>query len=150
MNHPHVIRVENDGQLLALIIRAQFREDGIHFFTPANLPQQLGFMKYPEGKVFKPHQHPPVPREVTLTQEVLVIRKGRLRADFYTSEHVYVESHELVANDVLLLMRGGHGFEVIEPLEMLEIKQGPYAESEDKYYFEGIAACDVRLVQEDL
>jgi mannose-6-phosphate isomerase-like protein (cupin superfamily) len=145
MGHPHIIRVEDEGQLLALIIRAQFSEDGIHFFTPPDMSQQLGFMKHPEGKVIDPHGHAAVSREVTYTQEVLIIRKGRLRADFYTSEHLYVESYELAANDVLLLISGGHGFEVLEALEMLEVKQGPYLENQEKCHFKGVAARNVLM-----
>jgi mannose-6-phosphate isomerase-like protein (cupin superfamily) len=145
MSHPHIIRVEHEGQLLALIIRAQYREEGIHFFTPATFSQQLGFMKYPKGTVIEAHTHAVVPREVIYTQEVLIIREGRLRADFYTFDQEYVESHELTASDVLLLVGGGHGFEVIEPLEMLEVKQGPYSEHNDKCRFEGIAASNVNL-----
>lgn len=137
--------MEHEGLLLALIVRAHFREDGIHFFTPPELSQQLGFMKYPEGQVIKPHRHEKVPREVTYTQEVLIIRKGRLRADFYTPGQEYVESYELAANDVLLLISGGHGFKVMEALEMLEVKQGPYLESRDKSHFKGVDDSDVRI-----
>jgi hypothetical protein len=75
--------------LLALIIRAEFCEPGIHFFTDNTLSQQLAFMRHPEGKLIEPHVHNPVPREVEFTQEVLLIRKGRLRVDFYDAgQHI--------------------------------------------------------------
>jgi mannose-6-phosphate isomerase-like protein (cupin superfamily) len=148
MDQPHIIHIEHDGQLLALIIRAQYREEGIHFFTPENFSQQLGFMKYSAGHVIEAHEHRSVAREVIYTQEVLVIRKGRLRADFYTTDQAYVESCELTANDVVLLISGGHGFEVIEPLEMLEIRQGPYLKDKDKIRFEGISAGEVSMRSE--
>lgn len=148
MDHPSIVSVKHGGLLLALIIRAQYSEDGIRFFTPPDLSQQLGFMKYPKGQVIEPHRHLPVSREVTYTQEVLVIREGRLRADFYTPEEAYVSSYELAANDVLLLINGGHGFEVIEPLEMLEIKQGPYIQEKDKVRFTGVASGDISMRSE--
>jgi mannose-6-phosphate isomerase-like protein (cupin superfamily) len=41
----------------------------------------------------------------------------------------------LEAGDVILLIKGGHGFKVLEDLEMFEVKQGPYAGDEDKIKF---------------
>ena len=49
--------------------------------------------------------------------------------------------------DVVLLIRGGHGFEVLEPLEMLEIKQGPYLGDQDKTRFGGVEAERIRIVE---
>jgi len=145
MSAEHIERIEYNGELLALIVRGSFREDGIHFFTPDELSQQLGYMKHPAGKSIEPHVHNPVHRRVAHTQEVLVIRSGALRVDFYTPAQDYLESRVLRANDVILLIRGGHGFEVLEPLEMLEIKQGPYVGDDDKTRFEGVQAGAVRL-----
>lgn len=123
------------GTLLALIVRRDFHRPGIHFFTPNNFSQQLGYMSHPSGHEILPHTHKEVLRDVRATQEVLVIRKGRLRVDFYGDDRVRVESRTLQAGDVILLASGGHGFEVLEDCEMIEIKPGPYAEGEDKVRF---------------
>ena len=147
MDRSAIEHIECGGSLIAMIIRGDFRKDGIHFFTPADLSQQLGYMKHPKGKIIEPHVHNPVPREVTYTQEVLVIRKGRLRVDFYSPAKEYIESRVLEANDVILLIKGGHGFEVLEPIEMLEIKQGPYVGDLDKTRFQGIDANEVRITE---
>ena len=58
--------------------------------------------------------------------------------DFYNDRQEYLESHIIGANDVIILATGGHGFEVIEDIEMFEIKQGPYAGDNDKTKFTGI------------
>ena len=137
--------ISNYGDLLAIIIRSSFSEPGIHFFTPPEFSQQLAFMKHPVGKEIAPHVHNPVPREVHYTQEVLFIRKGRLRVDFYDGERCYLESRELGAGDVILLAGGGHGFEVLEELEMIEVKQGPYVGEQDKTRFDGISSSQVVL-----
>ncbi len=131
----HFEQVTHDGELLAIIISHQYSEDGIHFFTPNQFSQQLAFMKHPAGKEIAPHVHNPVPREILYTQEVLFIRKGRLRVDFYTEEQKYIKSLVLSAGDVILLIKGGHGFQVLEELEMFEVKQGPYAGDKDKTRF---------------
>ncbi|HSW61451.1 MAG TPA: hypothetical protein VLJ60_11665, partial [bacterium] len=83
------------------------------------------------------------PREVVYTQEVLVMRKGKLRVDFYDNERNYLESRILEAGDVILLASGGHGFEVIEDVEMIEVKQGPYAGENDKTRFVGVTRGEV-------
>ena len=127
-------------QLLAIIVRSNFHDEGITFFTPPSFSQQLAYMHHPEKKVIDPHVHNPVLREVHYTQEVLFIRKGRLRVDFYNDGRVYLESRELGAGDVILLATGGHGFEVLEEIEMIEVKQGPYAGDADKTRFIGVDA----------
>jgi mannose-6-phosphate isomerase-like protein (cupin superfamily) len=93
-------------------------------------------MKHPQGKVIHPHVHNPVKREVHYTKEVLIIKKGKLRVDFYDDDQIYLESRVLEKGDVILLSEGGHGFEVLEDLEMFEVKQGPYAGDSDKTRFE--------------
>ena len=124
-----------DGTLYALIVRHDFNRPGVHFFTPTHFSQQLGYMSHPEGHRIHPHSHREVSRDVRRTQEVLVIRKGRLRVDLYAEDHRRIESRTLDAGDVILLVQGGHGFEVLEACEMFEVKQGPFVGEEDKVRF---------------
>jgi hypothetical protein len=133
------------SRLLAVIVSRSFNEPGIHFFTPSELSQQLAIMRHPAGKTIEPHVHNPVPRQVYYTQEVLFIRKGKLRVDFYDSEQNYLESRILQSGDVILLIEGGHGFEVLEEVEMIEVKQGPYVGEQDKTRFPGIDQREVKL-----
>lgn len=137
--------VEHNGNILAIIIPADFREDGVRFFTPDQFSQQLAFMKHPKGHEIQPHVHCSVPREVQYTQEVLVIRRGKLRVDFYDGEE-YLESRKLGPGDVILLASGGHGFKVLEELEMIEVKQGPYG-GEDKVRFTSV--CEDKILLKD-
>ncbi|MDO8880198.1 MAG: hypothetical protein Q7W44_05280 [Coriobacteriia bacterium] len=127
--------ITHNGHLLAIIVRASFTRDGIEFFTPDEFSQQLAYMRHPRGKLIDPHVHNPVERSVALTQEVLFIRRGSLRVDFFDDDREYLESVVLGAGDVILLAGGGHGFEVLEELEMFEVKQGPYAGEADKTRF---------------
>jgi len=138
-------RINHEGQELALIIRTGFRKEGIVFFTPGTYSQQVGYMNRPMGYVIPPHVHNPVRREVHFTNEVLLVRSGRLRVDFYSENKEYLESTILVAGDVILLAYGGHGFEMLEPTEIVEVKQGPYAGDDDKTRFEGIATEQVKV-----
>jgi mannose-6-phosphate isomerase-like protein (cupin superfamily) len=136
-------RIVHEGRELALIVRREFRCDGIEFFTPGTYSQQIGYMNRPEGYVIAPHVHNPVAREVQYTKEVLLVRSGRVRVDFYSDAQEYLESTVLEAGDVILLSYGGHGFEMLEPTEMIEVKQGPYAGDEDKTRFEPVPSDQV-------
>jgi mannose-6-phosphate isomerase-like protein (cupin superfamily) len=133
------------NQLLAIIISHKFNKPGIEFFTPSDFSQQLAYMHHPTGKIIQPHIHNPVPREVTLTQEVLFIKSGKLRVDFYNNTQEYLESRMLESGDTILLITGGHGFEIIEEVEMLEVKQGPYVGERDKTRFAGGPSGHIRI-----
>jgi len=137
-------KIINEDKLLAIIIRRDYQKEGISFFTPDEFSQQLAYMDHPAGKVIEPHLHNPVQRNVLFTQEVLVIKSGILRVDFYDDNRHYLESRTLSGGDVILLAGGGHGFEVLQRVEMIEIKQGPYAGDADKTRFIGITAEQVK------
>ena len=102
-------------------------------------------MKHPQGKIIQPHVHNPVKREVHFTKEVLILKKGKLRVDFYDDCKNYLESRILNSGDVILLSTGGHGFTVLEDLEMIEVKQGPYCGDMDKTRFEGIDESKIEI-----
>jgi len=123
------------GRSLAIILRVSYHNSGITFFTPDEFSQQLAYMNRPKGYVIPPHVHNSVKREVQFTKEVLFIKSGRVRVDFYSDEQEYLESTILETGDVILLAFGGHGFEMLEPTEIIEVKQGPYAGDQDKTRF---------------
>ena len=87
------------------------------------------------SKIIQPHAHKVRPREVTVTQEVLVLRKGKLRVDFYDDDETYLESRILEQGDTILLVSGGHGFEVLEDVDIIEVKTGPYLGEDEKKRF---------------
>ena len=132
--------IESGGKHLALILRNDYTAEGIQFFTPDTYSQQLGYMKRPTGYVIPPHVHNPVKREVEYTKEVLIIRRGVVRVDFYSEDQIYLESATLRAGDIVLLAYGGHGFEMLEDAEIVEVKQGPYAGDQDKTRFTPVSA----------
>jgi hypothetical protein len=138
-------KISDNSRLLAVIIRADFEADGIVFATPIELPQQLGYMKRPEGYEIDPHVHVLKRYEVEYSSETLFIRKGKVRIDFYSEEKQYLSSEILTAGDVVLLSRGGHGFEMLEESEIIEVKQGPYESDNDKIRFEGVVKNQIIL-----
>ena len=139
-------KIEFDGKIFAIIIKNDYSKEGVDFFTPNDFSQQLAYMKHPKGKKIDAHLHNVVKREVSYTKEVLIIRKGKLRVDFYRDDQSYIESHIVEQGDIILLAFGGHGFECLEEVEMIEIKQGPYLGEQDKIRFTGVNDNEVKLV----
>jgi len=135
--------VHHNGAILAIIVSDSYAGSGISFFTPPHFSQQLAHMCHPAGKTIEPHVHNAIQREVFYTQEVLFIKRGRIRVDFYGDDRCYLESRVLGAGDVILLASGGHGFEVLEDLEMIEVKQGPYAGDADKTRFAEVSVHEL-------
>jgi mannose-6-phosphate isomerase-like protein (cupin superfamily) len=140
-------QITYQNQLIALIISSRFNQPGIQFFTPPDFSQQLAYINHPVGKIIQPHIHNHVLREVQFTQEILFLRKGKLRVDFYSCQQEYIKSYTLESGDVILLVDGGHGFEVIEEIEMIEVKQGPYIGEQDRTKFSGINPENFKLVE---
>lgn len=133
-----VEKITHQNLSLGIIIRNNFSKDGIEFFTNDNDSQQLGYMNRPKDYEILPHRHNIVQREVHLTQEVLFIKSGKVRVDFYNNEQLYLESRILNTGDVILLADGGHGFVMLEQSEIIEVKQGPYCGERDKVRFNSI------------
>ena len=142
----NIKKIEHNGKILAIIIGKNYSKEGVEFFTPNEFSQQLAYMKHPKNKRIDAHTHNVISREVSYTKEVLVIRKGKLRVDFYEENQTYIESHIVEEGDIILLAFGGHGFECLEEVEMIEIKQGPYLGEQDKVRFKGVESSEVKLV----
>lgn len=133
-----VEEIKKKGKLIAMIIRNNYSCEGVDFITPNEYSQQVAYMHHPVGRVIDAHVHNMVHRNVVLTQEVLFIKRGTLRVDFYDEYEDYLESRNLYEGDIILLVSGGHGFQVLEEVEMVEVKQGPYAGGQDKKKFAGV------------
>lgn len=129
-------KVDFNGKNLAIIIRNNFNKEGIEFVTPNAYSQQLAYMHHKEGHVIAPHFHNRVSRTVEYTQEVLVVKSGKMKVIFYDENCNYISEQIIFSGDVILLASGGHGFEMLEETIMLEIKQGPYVGEADKTRFE--------------
>lgn len=125
-------------ELVAIIIRNTFDKEGIEFVTPGDFSQQMAYMHHKKGHQIIPHFHNEVKRTVHYTQETLVIKKGKVKVNFYDGDCLYQKHVVLAEGDVILLAGGGHGFEILEETVMIEIKQGPYAGDADKTRFEPV------------
>ena len=134
-------------KLQALIVRGKYRKKkGITFFTPNESVQQFGYMKHKKTYVIKPHLHKKrKSTRISHTSEVLLIMKGVIRVDFYSSSKKYLSSKVLRENDIIMLVHGAHGFKVLKDVEMLEVKQGPYSLIRDKVKFKKVDEKKIKI-----
>ncbi len=123
---------------IALVVKNGYICSGVNFVTDCNSAQQVGFMSHPKNSEIKAHVHNIIERNVSSTQEVLIIKKGKLRLDLYSQEKEYIESVIISAGDVVILPYGGHGLKCLEDVEMIEVKQGPYLGENDKERFASV------------
>ena len=128
----------HENILFAIIVRNDFHRDGVSFVTDGNGLLEMGYMSHPVGHSIKPHKHLPYPRQTLGTQEVLFLKSGKVRVDFYSDQDICVGCRELVAGDWIILLDGGHGFEILEASVLFEVKNGPYAGDKDKIRFQPI------------
>jgi len=119
--------IQHDGDTIAIIFTNRPIDPGVHFYVENERSLQVGKQHRKKGEIIKPHLHIPVEvkRKETL-QEVLYIEKGKVKITFYTNEWEEIDSRILNKSDMIMLIKGGHGFEMLEETEMIEVKQGPY------------------------
>ena len=123
----NVEQITHEGVVRAVIIRQGNVPPGVHFFTPDENPLQVGWQMRPKGTLIKAHAHCEVrTKPMGYLQEVLHIQQGRLKTTFYTDDGKHVAERVLEGGDTILLICGGHGFEALDDVRMLEVKMGPY------------------------
>ena len=119
-------RIEHNNILFAIVIRGDFGEEGVNFVTPKENPLQLGVIQHEKGTIIKPHIHKNVKKTIEQVQEVLYIVYGKIRAEFFNDEGTSLGDVILNQGDTILLIEGGHGFNMLENTKIIEVKQGPY------------------------
>lgn len=124
-----------NDECLVIIIRSQYLPSETTFLTPPEYKQQVGYVVYPKGGEIQRHVHRSLKRNLVGTSEVLILQRGRCIMDIYNDERDLVASRELREGDLMLMVGGGHGFQIMEDTIFLEVKQGPYTGMEEKERF---------------
>lgn len=131
INLEFVEDVSPDGGegLLAIVARdgGPSFKDEISFITKPDEQLQVAEITMTINKEIKPHLHRLFERRTVGTPEVIIVKSGLVQFDFYSSSGEYVASIDLKRNDLVVILRGGHGLKAKKHSELLEVKQGPYA-----------------------
>lgn len=128
-------RIEKNGRLYALVVPRSLPVSGVKFLTPETSPFQCGLMEHQKGHTIRAHSHAPKTYDIHSMSEFLYVERGKVRATIYDEGWNILATETLATGDALLLLAGGHGFEVLESCRMIEVKQGPYpGEKKAKVY----------------
>ena len=139
MNETSFEKIEHHGKIIAMILRNDFNVEESRFFSPANFSQQFGYLVHHKGHSIPAHFHKKIQREILLTQEVLLIKKGEVLVNLYDENQEFLASRLLFGGDIIFLCSGGHGFTMLQDSEIVEVKQGPYSgRDSDKENFPGV------------
>jgi|TARA_B110000967_G_C18681298_1_gene458177 cupin fold WbuC family metalloprotein len=128
--------ITHNKKNLALIIKNTYlKKKGVNFFTNNKLSQQVAFMSHKKGHLIQPHIHKKRLKKIYDTCEVLIMLEGSLKVNFYNNSKKYLFSKIIKKNDIIILLTGGHGFEILKNCKFIEVKQGPYNPTKDKFKF---------------
>lgn len=127
-----IVEIKEGNLVLACHIPGSVAwKEGLNFFSRDEDFIQVGIWMYESGRELKAHIHNEVKREISWTQEVLFVRAGKLRANIFDTNEKKVAELLVTAGDVIILLRGGHGYDILEDgTQVLEVKNGPYSGAE--------------------
>lgn len=129
--------IEHKGTKYAEIIWATVRADKTIFFSPADSSFQFGLLAHKAGFVEAPHFHKPVSRTITDLQQMFVVQRGVVIVELYDDDGKRLREIEMHAGDAIVLIHGVHAIRVVEDMQCISVKQGPYlGEEEDKVFVE--------------
>ena len=116
----------NNGSTIAIVVRKNFKKEGMNFLSEDIFPLQLGVNSYKKGYKIDGHFHQKREVMVDNFQEVIYFKSGKALVKLFDLNKKLVESISLSAGDLIFFVDGGHGFEMSEDTTFIEIKQGPY------------------------
>ncbi len=116
----------DDGRTIAIVVKRDFKKDGVNFVSKQDFPLQLGISSYKKGDEIKAHLHIQKEIKINKIQEVVYIERGRTMVGLYDLNGRKFKSVELSDGDTIFFVDGGHGFEMLEDTKIIEVKQGPY------------------------
>jgi hypothetical protein len=83
------------------------------------------------GFVEPPHYHKPVTRQINDLQQVFVVQRGVVAVQLYSDDGSLLREVTLHAGDAIALIHGVHAIRVIEDMQCISVKQGPFLGTEN-------------------
>lgn len=119
-------RIERDGTLYAEVIWVGTTVEKSRFFSEEGSSLQFGLLAHVAGFVEPAHYHHPIKREISDLQQMLVVQRGVLAIDFFAPDGTKFREVVLKAGDAINLVNGVHAVRVIEDMQCVSVKQGPF------------------------
>jgi len=118
--------VEFDGVRYAEILWSHARVPASKFLSPAQSSFQFGLLAHQAGFVEAPHTHKAIERTISDLQQMLVVQRGVVAIDFFAPDGRKLREVVLRAGDAINLVHGAHSVRVIEDMQCISVKQGPF------------------------
>ena len=119
-------RIEREGTLFAEVIWAGTTVEKSRFFSEAGSSLQFGLLAHEAGFVEPAHYHHPIKREISDLQQMFVVQRGVVAVEFYSADGVKFHEVVLRAGDAINIVDGVHAVRVIEDMQCVSVKQGPF------------------------
>jgi hypothetical protein len=127
--------IEYHGIRYAEIIRADARVEKTKFFSPPESSFQFGLLAHPAGFTEPPHYHKPFTRQIKDLQQMFIVQRGIVAVQLYSDEGDFLQEVILNAGDAIVLIHGVHAIRVIEDMQCISVKQGPFLGDENDKIF---------------
>jgi hypothetical protein len=118
--------IERNGLRYAEVLWADTRLKQSKFFSPPESSMQFGLLAHASGFVEAPHYHKAVTREITDMQQMFVVQRGVVAVEFFGDDGQPFREVILKPGDAILLVHGAHSVRVIEDMQCVSVKQGPF------------------------
>jgi hypothetical protein len=118
--------IEYNGTRYAEVIWADTRVEKTTFFSPAESSFQFGLLAHHAGYQEPPHYHRPFERVVSDLQQMFVVQRGVVAVELYDDGGHLLREIVLNSGDAIVLIHGVHAIRVIEDMQCISVKQGPF------------------------
>ena len=119
-------QIEYAGTKYAEVIRATETVSKTTFFSPPESSFQFGLLAHEAGFVEPPHYHAAARRSIDDLQQMFVVQRGVVAVMLYNDDGGLLREVILNAGDAIVLIHGVHAIRVIEDMQCISVKQGPF------------------------
>ena len=123
--------VEINGMKYAEIIWADTSVDKTTFFSEPESSFQFGLLAHEAGFVEPPHYHKPITRTINDMQQMFIVQRGVVIVELYDDEGNLLREIEMPPGDAIVLIHCVHAIRVLEDMQCISVKQGPFLGSEN-------------------
>jgi hypothetical protein len=104
--------------------------DHTTFYSPPESSFQFGLLAHQAGFVEAPHYHQPITRTINDLQQMFVVQRGVVAVQLFSDDLVMIREVVLRQGDAIVLIHGVHAISVIEDMQCISVKQGPFMGTE--------------------
>jgi anti-sigma factor ChrR (cupin superfamily) len=118
--------IEHLGIRYAEIIRSDLKVEKTRFFSPAESSFQFGLLAHEAGYKEPAHYHQEFERTVKDLQQMFIVQRGVVAVQLFDDEGKLLKEVVLNPGDAIVLIHGAHAIRVIEDMQCISVKQGPF------------------------